>query len=70
MVPPKIQQQDAVPFISFYFKGNNTQQLHIRLKLAYNLKNSVLPFPPAAWSIFKWSTVICKISAFSSLAEP
>lgn len=28
------------------------------------------PLPPAAWSIFRWSTVICKISAFSSLAEP
>lgn len=29
-----------------------------------------LPLPPEAWSIFKWSTVICKISAFSSLADP
>lgn len=30
----------------------------------------MLPLPPEAWSIFKWSTVICKISAFSSLAAP
>lgn len=25
---------------------------------------------PLAWIIFKWSTVICRISAFSNLAEP
>lgn len=25
---------------------------------------------PLAWSIFRWSTVICRISAFSSFAEP
>lgn len=25
---------------------------------------------PLAWSILRWSTVICRISAFSSLAEP
>lgn len=31
---------------------------------------SSLPFPPVAWSIFKWSTVICRISAFSNLADP
>lgn len=31
---------------------------------------SDIPLPPAAWSIFRWSTVICRISAFSSLAEP
>lgn len=29
-----------------------------------------LPLPPVAWSIFKWSTVICNISAFSNLADP
>lgn len=35
-------------------------------------KNEVtyLPLPPVAWSIFKWSTVICKISAFSNFADP
>lgn len=29
-----------------------------------------VPVPPVAWSIFKWSTVICRTSAFSSLEEP
>ena len=29
-----------------------------------------LPLPPVAWSIFKWSTVICSISAFSNFADP
>lgn len=29
-----------------------------------------LPFPPVACSIFRWSTVICSISAFSNLADP
>lgn len=29
-----------------------------------------LPLPPVAWSIFKWSTVICNISAFSNFADP
>lgn len=35
-------------------------------------KNEVtyLPLPPVAWSIFKWSTVICNISAFSNFADP
>lgn len=31
---------------------------------------SVSPFPPIACSSFRWSTVICRISAFSSLEEP
>lgn len=33
-------------------------------------RKGLLPLPPEAWSIFKWSTVICKISAFSNLADP
>lgn len=33
-------------------------------------EKNLLPLPQVAWSIFRWSTVICNISAFSSLADP
>ena len=34
------------------------------------IKGILLKSLPFWWSIFKWSTVICNISAFSSLADP
>ena len=43
--------------------------LNVLSKVGRDLEGS-LPLPPAAWSILRWSTVICRISAFSSLAEP
>lgn len=39
-------------------------------RAADSVTHKTLPFPPAVCSIFRWSTVICRISAFSSLADP
>lgn len=39
-------------------------------KSTARVRASKNPVPPVAWSIFRWSTVICSTSAFSSLEEP
>lgn len=46
------------------------QHCHPRCAAAQLPQLWTLPFPPAVCSIFRWSTVICRISAFSSLADP
>lgn len=53
-------------------KGNSVLKFHygVRWSAIHEPITSSLPFPPVAWSIFKWSTVICNISAFSNLADP
>lgn len=76
---PVVLSHEFNPAISIDFHSFNLEtpitapQSTFFAEISPNIRKETvgsLPLPPVACSIFRWSTVICSISAFSNLADP